>query len=111
MTNELQPEMTELLHPRCSARGCPQWGQSIRPCSDAAHDGALIKIRSVADRASVFFSGGNHCAGKSLRKMLPAQWHVALIAADFDLRSLAFRGAVGLDTHHHDGLAAAMTNG
>jgi hypothetical protein len=55
-------------------------------------------------------SGRNLCPGKSLRKMSATQWHVALVAADFDLRAFAFGGAVGLDTHHHDGLAPAVAD-
>src|SRR5262245_29363403 len=53
----------------------------------------------------------NLCPGKSLRKMLAAQRHVALVAADLDLRSLAFGGAIGLDTHGHDGLPPAVADG
>src|SRR3954453_24020734 len=43
---------------------------------------------------------------------MPAtQRYVTFVAADFDLRTLAFGGAIGLDTYHHDGLAAAVTDG
>src|SRR5688572_4786063 len=60
---------------------------------------------------AVEISGRNLCPGKSLRKMPAAQWHVALVAADFDLRALTLGGAIGLDTHDHDGLAPAMADG
>src|ERR1044072_814994 len=42
--------------------------------------------------------------------MSAAQRYVALIPADFDLRALALRGPVALDTYHHRGLASAVAD-
>src|SRR6187549_85287 len=82
-------------------------GQDSPECSPAAH----VQILSSCDGRGANPSGRNLCAGKSLRKMPAAQRYVALVAADFYLRTFAFGGAIGLDTHHHDCLATAMADG
>src|SRR6187551_2490739 len=82
-------------------------GQASPGCSPAAH----VQILSSCDGRGANPSGRNLCAGKSLRKMPAAQWYVSLVAANFYLRTFAFGGAIGLDTHHHDCLASAVADG
>src|SRR5262245_3610369 len=90
MTNELQPEIVPAVRDRNSS-------------------GTSFAVRILRNRCAR--SGWNLRSRKSLRKMPAAQWYVAIVAADFDLRSFAFGGAIGLDTYDHDGLASAMTDG
>src|SRR5881394_2743175 len=82
------------------------------PAVCAQHAARMARRKPVRIlRSDDVESVGNLCARKSLRKMSAAQRHVALVAADLDLRAFAFGRAIGLDTHHHDGLAAAMADG